>query len=114
MIYWVRTVTIRNTAGNELKREMMSWHKKLVKLNNKKWPGVDAELLTNFDGSRGELHFKQKFDSIAASQEFAENWWNDEEAKSLINELHDIEKRFGQSTITEDVQDHYYNIVDPD
>ena len=112
MIYWVRTLSIPLSLGNELGKAAMAWLEKLVKFNNETWPGVEAELMTNFDGSTNVVHLKQKFESISACVKHQEEWWQNEEAKVLWNEYVDTSKNLGQHLFKDDIQDHYYNIVE--
>lgn len=112
MIYSVETATLRNYHAGELRREVMKWLKKVVSFNNRKWPAVQAELMTNLDGAQGAIHIKMKFESIDACQKFRRDWYQDEEAKLILKELNDLAHRFGGSVFTEDMQHHYYNIVE--
>ncbi len=114
MIYAVNTASIPDSIGNEWKYKVMEWMKRLAKHIQSKWPEIEFELLTNYDGAQTEFHWKSKFASIAEAEKQREQWHQDDGIAALLLEATTSAKEMGSTPFWTNQQDHYYRIVDLD
>lgn len=114
MVYYVSTMTVRESLGGDTWKKSIEWAKKFTKYLQGKWPEWEIELLTNYTGPTNEVHWISKYESPGAREELLKEYNQDEGVKALFDEWSKMQTESGDVPFMTNPRQQYYRIVDLD
>ena len=112
MIYDVFSYTVTPSPAGDLGKKGLEFEKKWIRLMQRKWPERNAHLISKMFG--GGMHaIVTTHEDMAARMEWNKSFWQDEEAKQLLEEMHAAAREAGDSFFGLS-ENTFYSIVDVD